>query len=98
MAGHTGLVGSAVVRRLEAEPVAEVLTAGSGELDLRRQDETEGFALSTRPDAIFLAAGKVGGIEANRSAQGEFLYDNLMIGANVLEAARRADVAKTVVL
>jgi len=98
VAGHRGLVGSAVMRKLESESVAEVLTAGSGELDLRRQDATERFALSARPDVVFLAAGKVGGIEANRSAQGEFLYDNLMIGANVLEACRRVGVAKTVVL
>jgi len=86
------------MRRLSSEPVAELLTAASGELDLRRQAETEDFAMSAKPDAIVLAAGKVGGIEANRSAQGEFLYDNLMIGANVLEAARRAGVSKTVVL
>jgi len=98
VAGHRGLVGSAVLRRLESEPVAEVLTMRSTELDLRRQEDTERFALSARPDVVFLAAGKVGGIEANRSAQGEFLYDNLMIGANVLEACRRAGVSKTVVL
>lgn len=98
VAGHTGLVGSAVMRRLSSEPVAEVLTAGSSELDLRRQASTEDFAMSARPDVVVLAAGKVGGIEANRSAQGEFLYDNLIIGANVLESARRAGVSKTVVL
>lgn len=98
VAGHTGLVGSAIMRRLSSEPVAEVLTESSAELDLRRQDDTEYFVRSAKPDAIFLAAGKVGGIEANRSAQGEFLYDNLMIGANVLESARRAGVSKTVVL
>jgi GDP-L-fucose synthase len=98
VAGHRGLVGSALVRRLEREPVGEIVTATSGEVDLRRQGEAERFVSDTRPDVIFLAAGRVGGIEANRSAQGEFLYDNLMIGANVLEAARRAGVSKTVVL
>ena len=92
------MVGSAIVRRLDDEPFGELVTATSDELDLRRQAETEAFVASTRPDVIFLAAAHVGGIEANRTAQGEFLYDNLMIGANVLEAARRAGVAKTVVL
>jgi GDP-L-fucose synthase len=98
VAGHRGLVGAALMRRLEREPVTEIITASSWEVDLRRQDQTETFVSEARPDAIFLAAAKVGGIEANRSAQGEFLYDNLMIGANVLEAARRAGVSKIVVL
>ena len=98
VAGHRGLVGSALMRRLEREQVGEIVTATSGEVDLRRQAEAERFVSDARPDVIFLAAGRVGGIEANRSAQGEFLYDNLMIGANVLEAARQAGVSKTVVL
>ena len=98
VAGHRGLVGSALMRRLEREPVGQIVTATSGEVDLRRQGEAERFVSDARPDVIFLAAGRVGGIEANRSAQGEFLYDNLMIGANVLEAARQAGVSKTVVL
>jgi GDP-L-fucose synthase len=98
VAGHRGLVGSALMRRLEREPVAQIITASSREVDLRRQDQTETFVSEARPDAIFLAAAKVGGIEANRSGQGEFLYDNLMMGANVLEAARRAGVSKTLVL
>jgi GDP-L-fucose synthase len=98
VAGHRGLVGSALMRRLAREPVGEIVTATSAEVDLRRQAEAERFVSDARPDVIFLAAGRVGGIEANRSAQGEFLYDNLMIGANVLEAARRAGVSKTVVL
>ena len=98
VAGHRGLVGSALMRRLEREPVGEIVTATSGEVDLRRQAEAERFVSDAKPDVIFLAAGRVGGIEANRSAQGEFLYDNLMIGANVLEAARQAGVSKTVVL
>ena len=98
VAGHRGLVGSALMRRLAREPVGEIVTATSAEVDLRRQGEAERFVSDARPDVIFLAAGRVGGIEANRSAQGEFLYDNLMIGANVLEAARRAGVSNTVVL
>jgi GDP-L-fucose synthase len=98
VAGHRGLVGSALVRRLEAEPVAEVITASSAEVDLRRQDAVERFVAATRPDVLLLAAAKVGGIHANRSAQGEFLYDNLMIAANCMEAARTGGVERTVVL
>jgi GDP-L-fucose synthase len=92
------MVGSAIVRRLEREPVGEIVTSPSAELDLRRQNAAERFVERTRPDVVFLAAARVGGIEANRHAQGEFLYDNLVIGSNVLEAARRSHVAKTVVL
>src|SRR5262245_3680999 len=98
VAGHTGLVGAALLRRLDSEPIEEIVTASSAKVDLRNQSETEALVERTRPDVVFLAAGRVGGIEANSSAQGEFLYDNLMIGANVLEAARRHGVAKTVVL
>jgi GDP-L-fucose synthase len=98
VAGHRGMVGSAIVRRLEAEPVGEVLTAGSDEVDLRRQEQTERFLAGTRPDVVLLAAAKVGGIEANRTRQAEFLYDNLMIGANVVEAAHRSGVERLVML
>ena len=98
VAGHRGLVGSALVRRIEQEPVAEILTAPSADVDLRRQQEAERFVSRTRPDVVFLAAARVGGIQANLSYQGDFLYDNLMIGANVLEATRQAGVSKTVVL
>ena len=98
VAGHRGMVGAALVRRLEREPVGQIITASSGELDLRRQAETERFVLGMKPEVVLLAAARVGGIQANRSAQGEFLYDNLMIAANVLEACRSADVERTVVL
>lgn len=98
IAGHRGMVGSAVLRRLEKEPVGEIITAQSRELDLRRQDVTEEFVAQTRPEVVILAAARVGGIHANQSAQAEFLYDNLMIAANVIEAARRHDVDKTVLL
>jgi GDP-L-fucose synthase len=97
VAGHTGLVGSALVRRLEREDV-ELLTATSAELDLRRQEPTERFVLDRRPDVVLLAAGRVGGIGANRAAQGQFLYDNLSIAANVIEAARAAGVERLVAL
>ena len=98
VAGHRGMVGSAVVRRLGVEPVGELITATSSELDLRRQVETEHFVAANRPDVIVMAAAKVGGIHANRSAQGEFLYDNLMIASNIVDAARVADVERTLIL
>jgi GDP-L-fucose synthase len=98
VAGHLGLVGSALCRRLEREPIGELITATSSELDLRRQEPTEAFIADTRPDAIIVAAARVGGINANRQAQGEFLYDNVMIAANVLEAARRNGVERIVLL
>ncbi len=98
VAGHRGLVGSALVRRLEREDIGELVTATSDEVDLRRQDETEAFVEQVRPEVVLSAAAKVGGIQANRTRQGEFLYDNLMIGANVIESARRFGVEKTVVL
>jgi GDP-L-fucose synthase len=98
VAGHQGLVGSALVRRLRDEPIDELITATSEEVDLRRQEPTERFVAVTRPDVVLLAAARVGGIHANRTRQGEFLYDNLMIASNIIEAARRSAVARTVVL
>jgi GDP-L-fucose synthase len=92
------MVGSAVVRRLADEPVGDLVTATSGEVDLRRQEATERFVDRTRPDVVVLAAAKVGGIEANRTAQYDFLHDNLLIAANVIEASRRAGVRRLVAL
>lgn len=97
VAGHTGLVGSAVVRRLEREPLGALITAERADVDLRRQAETERFVAEARPDVIVLAAARVGGLGAHRTAQAEFLYDNLMIAANVLEAARANGVERVVV-
>lgn len=98
VAGHNGMVGSAVVRRLTKEDVADIIVADHATLDLRRQAAVEQFVEQTRPDAVILAAAKVGGIHANQSAQGEFLYDNLMIAANTIEACRRFDIPRVVVL
>jgi len=98
VAGHRGLVGSALLRRLARESEVELLTATSAEVDLRRQAAVEEFMAGARADVVILAAAKVGGIHANRSAQGEFLYDNLMISANVIDAARRIGVGKLVIL
>lgn len=98
VAGHGGMVGSAVVRRLESEDIAELVTARSSEVDLRDPAATNEFVARSGPDVAVIAAARVGGINANATAQGQFLYDNLMIGANSIEAARRAGVVKTVVL
>ncbi len=98
VAGHRGMVGGAVVRRLESEPIGDLITATSTEVDLRRQSETESFVNDARPEVAFIAAAKVGGIHANRSAQADFLYENLMIAANCLNACRLAGVEKVVVL
>jgi GDP-L-fucose synthase len=98
VAGHRGLVGSALVRRLDSEPIGELITATSAELDLRRQIETEMFVRERQPDFVLVAAARVGGINANRLHQAEFLYDNLMISANVMEACCRVGVQKLVIL
>src|SRR5260370_18996405 len=88
VAGHRGMVGSALLRRLARENCA-ILTAARSEVDLCRQAEAESLFARLRPQAVFLAAARVGGIVANDRSPASFLYDNLMIGANVIEAARR---------
>lgn len=97
VAGHKGMVGSALVRRLQSEN-CEILTVDSAALDLRRQQPVEDWVKANRPDAIVLAAAKVGGIHANNSYPGEFLHDNLAIQTSVMDAARQADVAKLLFL
>ncbi|MBK3400815.1 MULTISPECIES: GDP-L-fucose synthase [Methylobacterium] len=97
VAGHRGMVGSAVVRRLAGEG-CEVLTADRRTVDLTRQAETEAWMAAARPDAVVLAAARVGGILANATYPADFLYDNLMIEANVVEAARRTGVEKLLFL
>lgn len=91
IAGHRGMVGGAVVRRLGSEG-CEVITAGREVVDLKRQAEVEAFLGDARPDAIVMAAAKVGGILANDTLPAEFLYDNLIIEANIVQAAHQADV------
>jgi len=86
VAGHGGMVGSALVRRLARENV-ELLTAERREVDLRDQAAVNSWFADKRPQAVFLAAAKVGGIVANNTLRGEFLYDNLIIAANVIHAA-----------
>jgi len=97
VAGHGGMVGSALVRRLQREACI-VLTVGRGALDLRHQAEVEDWLLENRPDAIFIAAATVGGIRANATRPAEFLYDNLAIAANVIHGAVRSSVAKLMFL
>jgi GDP-L-fucose synthase len=97
VAGHRGMLGSAIVRRLGREG-CEVLTASRGELDLTDQAMVRQWVGDRRPDAIFMAAAKVGGILANDTFPADFLYDNLMIEANVVEAAYRAGTAKLLML
>jgi GDP-L-fucose synthase len=97
VAGHRGLVGQALARRLARED-CEVITATRDRVDLRRQAEVEAFVANVRPQAVFMAAAKVGGILANDSLPAEFLYENLMIEANTLEASRRGGVEKLLFL
>lgn len=97
VAGHRGMVGSAIVRRL-ADEGCTVLTASRGELNLKDQARVRAWFAEHRPDAVFLAAAKVGGILANDRYPADFLYDNLMIEANVIEAAHRSDTKKLLFL
>lgn len=92
--GHRGLVGSAIVRRLSMQGYTNLLVASRRDLDLRDQHAVNQFFASNRPEYVFLAAGKVGGILANAAHPAEFLYDNLMIEANVIDAAWRNGTRK----
>ena len=94
IAGHNGLVGSSLVRRLSKEPGRELLTESSSRLDLCRQAETEKFFQAHKIDSVFLAAAKVGGILANSTYKAEFIYDNLAIAMNVVHAAYKTGVKK----
>jgi len=97
VAGHRGMVGSAIVRRLEIED-CEILTADHKDVDLTRQAETESYFAETKPNVVFMAAGRVGGIYANSTFPVDFLRDNLMIGLNLISAAHRHRVRKLVYL
>ncbi|WP_370676040.1 GDP-L-fucose synthase family protein [Pleomorphomonas sp. PLEO] len=93
VAGHRGMVGSAIARRLASEG-CEILTADRSELDLKDQAAVRTWVSQQKPDAVFVAAAKVGGILANDTYPADFLYDNLIIEANVIEASFRAGVEK----
>lgn len=97
VAGHRGMVGGAVARRLERED-CEVVTAGRETVDLTDQAQVRGWMATTRPDAIVVAAARVGGILANDTRPVDFLYDNLMIEANIVQAAHANDVERLLFL
>jgi GDP-L-fucose synthase len=97
VAGHAGMVGAAIVRRLEREH-CDIVFATRHELDLRQPQAIERYMAQTKPDVVFLAAGKVGGIRANSTFPAEFLADNLAIALNTIHAAYRSGVKKLVYL
>lgn len=98
VAGHTGMVGSALVRRLVARGYTELLTRSHAQLDLTDQRAVRDYIDAEQPDYIFIAAARVGGIHANDTYRAEFLYQNLMIEANLIEAAWRAGVKRLLFL
>jgi GDP-L-fucose synthase len=98
IAGHGGMVGSAIMRKYKAEGYENIVTRRRSELDLTRQNETEAFFEAERPEYVIVAAAKVGGILANNLYRAEFIYDNLMIEANVINAAYKYGVKKLLFL
>ena len=87
VAGHRGMVGSAIVRELQRQGHTNIITRTHRELDLTRQDQVEAFFAEEKPEYVFLAAAKVGGIEANQSALADFMYDNMILEMNVIHSA-----------
>lgn len=98
VAGHNGMVGSAIIRKLKSEGYFNLVMRSSKELDLRNQNDVNDFFENEKPEYVFLAAAKVGGIVANNTYRAEFLYDNLMIEANVIHAAYKHNVTKLLFL
>ena len=98
VAGHAGLVGSAIVRKLRQRGYTEILTRSRAELDLQRQADVEAFFMRQKPAYVFLAAAKVGGIWANKTYPAEFIYSNLSIAVNVIHAAWKSGVRKLMFL
>ena len=94
IAGHRGMVGSAIVRKLQAEGFHNLLLKTSSELDLRNQQAVNDFFETEKPGYIFLAAAKVGGIYAKNTYRADFIYDNLMIETNIIHAAYKYDAKK----
>lgn len=98
VAGHRGMVGSAIVRRLEKEGYTNLVTRSSAELDLRNQEAVNRFFAEEKPEYVFLAAAKVGGIVANNTYRAEFIYENLMIESNIIHSAYVQQVKKLLFL
>lgn len=98
VAGHNGMVGSAIVRKLRSEGYNNLITRSSSELDLTNQNSVNDFFIDTRPEYVFLAAAKVGGIHANNIYRADFIYQNLMIECNVINAAYKFSVKKLLFL
>jgi GDP-L-fucose synthase len=98
VAGHTGMVGSAVMRALQKSGYKNLIAVSSGQLDLRRQSDVEDFFEKQKPDVVIVAAAKVGGILANNTYRAEFIYDNLMIEANLIHASYLHKVKKLIFL
>jgi GDP-L-fucose synthase len=94
VAGHDGLVGSAIIRNLKKNGYHNIITKSFQDLNLRRQDQTELFFKKEKPEYVFLAAAKVGGILANNTYKAEFIYDNLMIASNVIHASYKFGIKK----
>ena len=98
VAGHRGMVGSAIVRKLEQDPAVDIINRGRNELDLTNQAQVQQFFAETRIDQVYLAAAKVGGIHANNTYPARFIYQNLMIEANVINAAHENNVRRLLFL
>src|SRR6056297_1121487 len=98
VAGNTGLVGSAIVRKLKSEGYTNLVFTPYPEYDLRRQEQVEDFFATEKPEYVFLAAAKVGGILANDRYKAEFIYDNMMIEFNVIHTAYQHGVKKLLFL
>jgi len=98
VAGHNGLVGSAIVRKLQNEGYKNLITFSRSELDLSNKSDVDAMFRLLKPEFVFLAAAKVGGIYANNMQSGEYFYDNIMIQTNVIEAAKKYDVEKLLFL
>jgi GDP-L-fucose synthase len=92
VAGHRGMVGASIVRRLKADGYHHIITRTHAELDLTRQTDVEGFLKAEKPDYLFIAAAKVGGIHANNTYRADFIYQNLMMQANLIQGAHAAGI------